>query len=103
MMLYSHNNLVVCLTIPSNLKGMALEWFYSLQLRSLHNISEVSEAFLTQYATCQEAKRSSHHLLSVRMRPGDSLKSYINYFQNQLTRVSNCGEEISALAFISRL
>jgi len=37
------------------------------------------------------------------MRSEDSLKSYINFFQNQLTKVSNCSEEVSALAFITRL
>ena len=37
------------------------------------------------------------------MRPGDGFKSYINFFQNQLTKVSNCGEKVSALAFISGL
>ena len=37
------------------------------------------------------------------MRPGDNLKSYINFFQSQLTKVSNSGEEVSALAFISGL
>jgi len=59
---------------------------------------EVIEAFLTYYATHQKTKRSSHHLLSVKMRPGDSLKSYINFFQSQLTKVSNYDEEVSALA-----
>jgi len=37
------------------------------------------------------------------MRPGDNHKSYINFFQSQLTKVSNCGKEVSALAFISGL
>ena len=37
------------------------------------------------------------------MRPGDILKSYINFFQNQLNKVSNCGEEVFALMFTSRL
>ena len=103
MMLYSQNNLVMCLTFPSNLRGTISEWFYSLLARSLHNFSEITEAFLKQYATRQEAKRSSHHHLSIKMSPGDNSKSYINFFQSQLTKVSNCGEEISALAFISGL
>ena len=72
----------MCLTFPSSLRVAALEWFYSLSLRSLHNFSEVTEAFLIQYATHQEVKRSSHHLLSVKMRRKDSLKSYINFFKN---------------------
>jgi len=37
------------------------------------------------------------------MRQYDSLKSYIGYFQSQLAKVSHCGEDISALAFISGL
>ena len=102
MMLYSRNDPVMCLTFPSSLRGATSEWFYSLPHRSLHNFSEITEAFLTQYATHQEAKRSSHHLF-IKMRAGDSLKFYINLFQNQLTKVSNCGEKVSALEFISGL
>ena len=37
------------------------------------------------------------------MRQGDSLKSYIGYFQSQLVKVFNCEEDVSALAFISGL
>jgi len=63
----------------------------------------MTEAFLTKYASRQDAKKNNHHLLSVRTRQEDSLKSYLNFFQNQLTKVSNCGEEVAALAFISGL
>ena len=37
------------------------------------------------------------------MRAEDSLKSYINFFQSQLIKVSNCGKEVAVLAFINRL
>jgi len=73
-----------------------------LATRSLHNFTEVTEAFLTQYTSRQETKRNNHLLLSVKMRQGDSLKSYI-FFQDWLIKVSNCGKEVSALAFISGL
>ena len=56
--------------------------------------SEVAEAFLTQYASRQEAKRSSHHLFSVKMRQGENLKSYVNFFHGQLAKVPNYGEEV---------
>jgi len=49
-MLYSRNDQVMCLTFPSSLRGAMSEWF-SLPPRSLHNFSEITEAFLTQYAT----------------------------------------------------
>ena len=35
------------------------------------------------------------------MRPGDSLKGYMNHFQNQFIRVHNCSDDVAALAFIN--
>jgi len=37
------------------------------------------------------------------MRQGNSLKSYIGYFQNRLAKVFNCGEDVSVLAFIGEM
>jgi len=37
------------------------------------------------------------------MRPSDSLKAYIGYFQSQLANVHNCSEDAFAIAFISGL
>jgi len=94
MMIYSRNDPVMRLNFPSSLKGATSDWFYSLPSHSLHNFSEVTEAFLIQYASGQEAKRNIYHLLFVKLRKGDSLKSYINLFQSQLAKVSNCNEEV---------
>jgi len=63
----------------------------------------VSKTFLTQYTSRRESKRNNYHFLSVKMKQGDNLESYIGYFQSQLAKVSNCGEDVSVLAFISRL
>ena len=85
MVVYSRNDLFMGLTIPSSLKGVASDWFYSLLLRALHNFKEIIEAFLTQYASHREAKKNNYHLFTVKMRQSlqsDSLKSYIGYFQN---------------------
>ena len=60
------------------------------------------EVLLTQYASLLEAKKNNHHLLTVKMRPSDSFKLYIDYFQNHLAKVPNCGEDVSALTFIRR-
>jgi len=82
---------------------IALDWFYSLPPRSLRNFEGVTEAFLTQYASGREVKKNSHHLFSVTMRQSDNLKSYIAFFQSPLAQVLNYGEDVSALAFISKL
>ena len=103
MVIYSHNDLVICFTFSSSLKGATSDWFYSLPLRSLHKFSAVTDAFLNQNASCQEANSNNYYLLSARMRQGDSLQLYINFFQRQLTKVSNCGKEVFVLAFINGL
>jgi len=102
MVVYFRNNLLLCITFPSSLKGVASDWFYSLSPRSLHNFEEITK-FLIQYASCQETKKNNHHLLFVKMRQSESPKSYINFFQSQLAKVPNCGEDVSALTFISGL
>ena len=94
--------MLLCLNFSYNLKGIASDWFYSIPPHSLYNSKEVTHAFLTQYASCREAKQNNHRLLTVKMRC-DSLKSLIAYFQSQLARVLHCGEDISALTFISKL
>ena len=103
MIVHSCNDALMCLIFPSSLKGMASDWFYSLPPHSLRNFEEVTKAFLTQYASRQEAKKNNHHLLSVKIRQSESLKSYISFFQSQLAKVPNCGEDVSALLFISGL
>ena len=80
----------MCLTFPFILKGVASDWFYSLPSHSLFNFEEASEVFLTQYASRQKTKRNNCHLLTVKMRQSDNLKSYIGYFQSQLAKASNC-------------
>ena len=103
MVVCSRNDPLSCITFPFCLKSLASDWFYSLLSRSLCNFDEVTKVFLTQYASCQEAKKNNHHFLSVKMRQSDNLKSYISFFQSQLTKVPNCGENVSALAFTSGL
>jgi len=51
MVIYSHNDPIMCLTFYSSLKGTASNRFNYLPPRSFHNFSEVIEVFLTQYAS----------------------------------------------------
>ena len=103
MVVSSRNDPLMCLAFSSSLKGVVSNWFYSLSPHSLYNFEEVTEKFLTQYASRLEARRNNHHLFTVKMKQGDNLKSYISYFQSQLAKVSSYDEDVSVLAFISGL
>ena len=100
-MIHFRNDFILCRVFPSNLKGVASDWFYSLTPRSIHIFGDLTRLFLTQYSSCQKFKQSNHYLLSIKMKPSDSFKVYISYFENQLVKVHNCSENASALAFIS--
>ena len=102
MVIYSYNDPIKCLTFLHPKRSSLRVVLFSTvalypQFYGGHRV------ILIQYTSHQEAKRNSHHLLLIEMRQEDSLKLYINFFQSQLTKVSNCGEEDSTLAFISRL
>jgi len=39
----------------------------------------------------------------IKMKVGESLKNYVNYFQSEMALVYNCNEDIASAAFISGL
>jgi len=85
MAVHSHNDYLMCWVFPSSLKGVALDWFYSLLSQSLRNFEEVSNAFFNQYTSRQEFKKN--HFLTIKMKPRETFKRYIGYFQNQMAMV----------------
>ena len=103
MVIYARNDLILCRIFPSSLKGVASNWFYSLPSRSSHKFKDLIKLFISQYFSRQELKQNNHYLLCTKMKPSDSLKAYVGHFQSQRTKVYNCSDDASALAFISRL
>jgi len=103
MVVHSHDDLLMCWVFPSSLKGVALDWFYSLPSRSLWNFEEVSDVFYKQYALRQKFKKNNNHLLTVKMKQEETLKCYISYFQSQIALVYNCNDDVAATTFIDGL
>ena len=87
----------------SSLKGVAFNWFYSFSRHSPQNFEELRQAFYNQYASRHEFKNNNNHLLTVKMKPTESLKHCVSYFQSQMALVYNYNEDVAAVAFISGL
>jgi len=75
MVIHSRNDSILCRIFPFGLRVAASDWFYSLSLRSVHDIRDLTKLFLAQYSSCQEFKHNNHHLLSIMMRASNSLKA----------------------------
>ena len=102
MVIHSKNDFILCRVFPSSLKGVTSNQFYSFLSHSIHNFENLTKLFLAQYSR-QKFKQNNHHLLSIKMSPAESLKAYIDYFQNQLAKIRNYSGDASALTFISGL
>ena len=103
MAVYSHDDLLMSWMLPSSLKGVASDWFYSLPNNSLWDFEEVRQAFYKQFASRREFKKNSNHLLTIKMNHWESLKHYVSYFQSQMAFVYNCNDDVAATAFVSGL
>ena len=82
MAAYAHDDLLLYRAFPFSLKGTAYHWFYPLPKNSLRSFDEVTDAFYNLFASQRELQRNNNHLLMVRMKSGESLKNYVNYFQS---------------------
>jgi len=84
MIIHSHDDLLLSHMFPSSLKGAAYDWFYSLPRYTLRSFKEVKHAFYHKYASRRELKNNSNHLLTIKMKPGESLKYYVSCLQSQM-------------------
>ena len=66
MAVHTHDDLL-CRVFPSSIKGITLDWFYSLPSRSLQSFKEVNNTF-NQHASLQEFKKNTNYLLTIKMK-----------------------------------
>ena len=83
MAVYAHDDLLLCRAFSSSLKGIIYHWFYLPPKSSLWSFHDMTDAFYNQFASWRKFQRNNNHLLTVKMKLGESLKNYINYFQSQ--------------------
>ena len=100
---HSYDDYLMCRVFSSSVNGLALEWFYSLSSRSLRSFKEISDAFFNQYTLRQEFKKNNNHLLTIKMKSGETFKHYIDYFQNHMVIVYNCSDDVAVATFIAGL
>lgn len=73
-----------------------------LQTGSIPNTFEqLAQVFLTQYTSCQEYKRASNHLFTVKMKAEEPVKKYLTRFQTERSKVPACNDDVTAAAFVN--
>ena len=99
MSLHAHNDTLVCKVFPSSLGSMALRWFNGLRKGSIRNFAELIQEFGSRFVTCSRVLQPVDALLSVKMRVGETLRSYANRYWELYNKISGGNEKITASTF----
>ena len=78
MSLHTHNDALMCKVFLSSLGPIALRWFNGLWKGSIHSFAKLIQEFGVRFITCSRVLQPIDALLSIKMRVGETLYSYVN-------------------------
>jgi hypothetical protein len=90
---------IACRAFPLNLRGVAKEWFSNLKPQSIYNFDMLGRQFLNQFLAVQRRKKNPAYLLSLVQGKEESLKDYMQRFNQEKLMVESLDEQtiLSAL------
>ena len=68
----------MCKVFPSSFGPIAMRWFDALEERSIGSFEELTKAFGARFITCSRVPKPMDSLLSMAMREGETLKTYLD-------------------------
>ncbi|XP_050280739.1 uncharacterized protein LOC126721718 [Quercus robur] len=99
MFLHTHNDVLMCKVFPSSLGPTALRWFNRLQKGSIRNFSELIQEFEVRFVTCNRVPQPVDVLLSMKMRTGETLRSYASRYWELYIEIGGDNERVAASTF----
>ena len=90
---------ILCRSFLTTLKGAAREWFTKLPMSSVDSFEQLSNAFLCHFIGGQRPKRPADHLLTVRQREKETLRSYMKRFTRETLEVDKTDDKVQLTTF----
>ncbi|XP_050248626.1 uncharacterized protein LOC126695872 [Quercus robur] len=78
---------------------MALRWFNRLRKGSIHSFAELIQEFGGRFVTCSRVPQPVDALLSIKMRVGETLRSYASRYWELYNKIGGGNEKIAASTF----
>ena len=103
MELHGYQNPVRCKAFAITLKGPALAWFNRLPPLSISSLRELSIAFVSYFIRAWTYRKPSYHLLTIKQGPQENLRSYVQRFNAESSKVDISDEKFAITAFIAGL
>ena len=80
MAVHSKNEALMYKVFPSSLGPVAMRWFDGLDAGSINSFKELTQVFESHFITCNRIPRPLDSLLSLSMREGETLKTYLDRY-----------------------
>ena len=94
---------IMCHTFPTTLKRPARIWFKKLMSGSVGSFAQLSRSFFNHFIGGQRYGRPATHLLSIKQKEGETLRSYLTRFNKETLLVDGADDKVVLTAFISGL
>ncbi|GKV02679.1 hypothetical protein SLEP1_g15077 [Rubroshorea leprosula] len=94
---------LICKIFPSTLHGNARTWYYSLKPNSISSYVEMATAFVTKFSSRRLIKKTTAKLMRVAQREGESLKNYINRFNDAVLEIDSFDQAVGIAAITQGL
>ncbi|GLT32924.1 hypothetical protein SLA2020_075540 [Shorea laevis] len=94
---------LMCKIFPSTLRGNARTWYYSLGSNSITSYAELAVSFATKFSSRRLIRKTTSELMRVAQREGESLKNYMNRFNDAVLEIGSFNQAVGLAAIIQGL
>ena len=99
MAVHSKNEALMCKAFPSNLGPVVIKWFDSLRAGSIDSFKELTRAFGSRFITCNRIPWPLDSLLSMTMREGETLKTYLDRYWEMFNEIDGDFDDVAIRTF----
>ena len=99
MAVHANNEVLMCKVFPSSFWLVAMHWFDALGEGSVRSFEELTKAFGARFITCSRVPKPLNSLLSMSMREGETLKTYLNKYWETYNEVYGSFKDVVVRIF----
>ena len=94
---------IMCIALPTTLKGPARIWFNRLMSNSIGTFKELSAQFTSHFIGGHRYKKFIACLMNIKQREDETLSSYITRFNKEALLIDEADNKILVAAFTNGL
>ena len=99
MTVHANNEALMCKVFFSSLGLVAMRWFDALKEGSVGSFEQLTRAFGARFITCNRVPKPVDSLLSMAMREGETLKTYLDRYWETYNEINENFEDVVVRTF----